>query len=192
MLLACSSAARSTELTEWPELSFFIDGIIEIWLKVPPEKFGKESPEMQFIGIKDDSPTRLFLASYDPGKGRNSDLLLTLIGGVIIRVEGENSDGVDLSLEDIKNEIYLSRPDVNQYFEFVGKQNFAGRSWLKINLIGGQRQGVSYSAPIQDNYVLVLSMSMYGKESNKTRLFKDRLKTMIEIVKSVRISSISD
>ena len=40
--VACSSVTEKTELVDWPELSFFIDGIIEIQLKVPPAKTGKK------------------------------------------------------------------------------------------------------------------------------------------------------
>jgi hypothetical protein len=192
MQVACSSAAEKTELADWVELSFLIDGMIEIQLKVPPVKIGKELNKMQFIGTKDESPESLFIASYDPGRGRDRDLLLIRISGVVVHVERENEDGVGLSLEEIKNKIYLSRSNANQDFEFIGDQNFTGRSWLRVNLIGGYRKGVAYSTPIQDEYVLILMMSMYGEKSSKTKLFSHRHETLKEVVKSVRISSIND
>jgi hypothetical protein len=133
------------------------------------------------------------MTSYDPGKGRDRDLLMTHISGIVIHVERKNDDGIGLSLEDIKNEIYLSRPDAVQHFEFVGEQIFNGVSWLRINLVGGtQRKGVSYALPIHENHVLILSMSIYGQDSNKTKLFSHRHETLKEVVKSVRISSIYD
>jgi len=60
-------------------------------------------------------------------------------------------------------------------------------------LVGGtQRKGVSYALPIHENYALILSMTMYGQDSDKTKLFSHRHETLKEVVKSVRISSISD
>jgi len=193
MQVACFSVADKNEIADWIELSFFIDAMIEIQLEVPPAKIGKELDRMQFIGTKDDSPMRLFIASYDPGKGRDRDLLMTHISGVVIHVDRENDDGVGLSLEDIKNKIYLSRSDGAENFEFGGEQVFTGHSWLRIDLVGGtQRKGVSYALPIHENYALILSMSMYGQDSDKTKLFSHRHETLKEVVKSVRISSISD
>jgi len=192
MQIACSSVADKNEFSDWIELSFLVDAMIEIQLKVPPAKIGKELERMQFIGTKDDSPESLFIASYDPGKGRDRDLLLTRISGVVVHVERENEDGAGLSLEDIKNKIYLSRSNANQEFQFVGEQNFIGCSWLRVNLIGGYRKGVAYSTSIHDDYVLILMMSMYGEKPNKTKLFSHRHETLKEVVKSVRISSIND
>ena len=193
MQVACSSAAEKTELVDWIELNFLIDAMIEIQLKVPPAKIGKELNKMQFIVTKDDSFTGLFNASYDPGKGRDRDLLMIHMSGDVVHVERENVDGVGLSLEDIKNEIYLSRPDGAESFEFAGEHIFNGRSWLRINLVGGtQRKGVSYASPIHENYALILMMTMYGQDSDKTKLFSHRHETLKEVVKSVRISSISD
>jgi len=191
--IACSSVADKNEIADWIELSFFVDALIEIQLKVPPAKIGKELDRMQFIVTEDDSSASLFMAGYDPGKGRDRDLLMIHISGVVVHVERENEDETGLSLEDIKNKIYLSRPDATEHFEFVGEQIFNNYSWLRINLVGGtQRKGVSYASPIHKNYVLILNMIMYGENSNKTKLFSHRHETLKEVVKSVRISSIND
>lgn len=191
MQIACSSVSEKTEMRDWIELSFLVDGAIDIQLKVPPEKNRKGTDRMQFIGTKDDSSARLFIAGYDPGRGKYRDISMIHILGVVVRVERENDDGTNLSHEDIQNEIYMSRPNAAETFEFIGEQVFTGQSWLRINLIGGtQRKGVSYALSLNKNYALILTMYMYGEESNKTRLFKKRQETLEQILATVKVSTV--
>jgi hypothetical protein len=146
-----------------------------------------ELHEMQFIATNDESPTRIFSVNYDPGRGRDRDLLLTDISGIVIRTNNDDENTV-MSLEYIKNDIYLSRSDAARRFEIIGEHVYSGRSWLRVNLIG-EPYGVSYSSPVNKNTVLILSMSVYGKEAGKSRLFKNRHETLKRVVESVRVTS---
>jgi len=175
-------------MADWLDLGFLIDGIIEIHLKVPPAENGKESNRMQFIGTTDEPNERMFIASYDPGRGRDRDLNLVRISGVVSRINREIDRGSILSIAEIKNDIYLSRPDAAEHFEIIGEKVLYGHSLLQVNLIGEQRNGVFYSLPIHKNYVLNLRMSMWGEESSKTRLFRKRHETLKKILSTLQVT----
>jgi len=191
MQVACSAVEENTELADWSELGFVIDGMMEIKLRLPPAKMGKELDQMQFITVeKDDVLTGMFIASYDPGRGRDRGLLLVRISGVVARVGNKSAEAGGLSLEDIKRDIYLSRPDATKEFEVLGEEIISDQSWLRVNLIGDTRKGVVFSRPVFKNYVLILGMSMWGEESDKTRLFKKRQETLEQILATVKVSTV--
>lgn len=189
--IACSSTTEITDMTRWSELNFLVDGIIDIQLRVPLEENGKAPEKMQFIGTKYNSRERMFIEAYDQGTGEYRELLMTHIMGVVVRVERKNMDGTNLSHKDIEKYIYLSRPNAAEEFEIVGEHLIAGRTWLRINLVGGtQKRGASFALPIDKNYVFILTMYMYGENADETRLYQKRMETLERVLTTVQVSTI--
>lgn len=187
--VACSFTGKSTLGEAWIELNYFIDASVEVRIDIPPAKVPDDLQKIQFLSSMGSTPVRMFAASYDPGRGRDRDLLLTNIWGVIIQIDKDTKDSSAVSLEDIKNQFYLSRSDANRRFEFGGEQMLAGRKWLKVGL-KAKPYGQAYSTPISKDLALVLAMTVYGDDANKTSLFAKRLQTLEEIVSRVKISNV--
>jgi hypothetical protein len=185
-LIGCSVSQREAQSDQWPEMQFIIDGRVEIRLIVPPAKSESGTFEPQFISSSSGSLERMFIANYDPGRGRDRDLLLTNIGSNIIRLERDLNDKSSPSLKNIKNEIYLAQDDAERKFDFVGEVHFNNRPWLQVNLTGKYRRGIAYSTIIDGGYALIVSMSIYGEGADKTKLYGTRHETLKTIVNSVR------
>lgn len=187
--VACSFTEKSTLGEAWIELNYFIDASVEVRIYIPPAKVPEDLQKVQFISSMGSTPVRMFAASYDQGKGRDRDLLLTYISGVVIQTEKGVEGDTAITLEDIKNEVYLSRADAIRRFEFGGEQVFSGRKWLKVGL-KGEPYGVAYSTLISKDLVLILGMTIYGKNADETPLFKKRQITLEEIVSRVKTSNV--
>jgi len=170
-------------------MDYMVDGRADIQFLVPPAKAGDELFEPQFISTVPEPIQSILFAMYDPGSWNNRGLLLTRITSTIIRIEREFDDEPAPTLDYIKNDIYLARDDAEQKFDIVGEVKFDNYSWFRVNLIGGYRRGISYSTLIDDDYVLIISLSMYGEESDKTSLFQARHETLKKVVNSVKIST---
>jgi hypothetical protein len=191
ILVACSVGAKGSGANDWIRLTYFVDATVEVQIDVPPAEVEQELNDMQFITPKDNSPVRMFSASYDPGNGRDRDLLLTDISGIVIRVDMEKADHSELTLKDIKNEIYVPQKNATRRFEYEGEQEFSGRKWLKVRL-KGKPHGVAYSTPITHNLALILSMTIYGNKANETSLFAARQKTLEDVVSRVKVANVED
>lgn len=187
--LSCCASRRDAPIDQWFEMDFIVDGRADIQFLVPPAKAGKELFELQFISTVPEPVQSMLYASYDPGSWGNRGLLLTSITSTVFRIEPKLDDESTPSLDFIKSYIYLSRTDAQKEFDIVGQDDFNNHSWLRVNLISGYRRGVSYSTLIGDDYVLILTMSMYGEESDKTSLFQARHGTLKKMVNSVKIST---
>ena len=187
--LSCCASRRDAPIDQWFEMDFIVDGRADIQFIVPPAKAGGELFEPQFISTVPDPVQSMLYASYDPGSWDNRGLLLTSITSTIFRIEPKLNDESTPSLDYIKNYIYLSRADAKKEFDIVGQVIFDNYSWLRVNLISGYRRGISYSTLIGDDYVLILTMSMYGEESDKTSLFQARHETLKKVINSVKIST---
>ena len=188
-LLSSCASNKDAPVGQWIEMEFVIDGRVDIKLAVPP---GKAEPELlgpQFVSTSIESFPTLFFASYDPGWGRNRGLLLTRFASSITRIQRKSSKESPLSTEDIKNDVYLARDDAIKKFDIVGEVLFNDRPWLRVNLIGGYRRGISYATLVDGGYVLILGMSIFGEESDQTNLFPVRHETLKKIVNSVRITT---
>ena len=188
VLLDCSAAQREIPLEQWPELQFIVDGRVEIRFVVPPAKAEPELFEPQFISTYSESTQTMLFANYDPGKGRDRSLLLTSITATIIRIEKKPSHELMPSLDYIKNEIYFTRADAEKEFDIVGEVSFNDQPWLRVNLIRGYRRGISYSTLIDGEYVLILSMTVFGEKSDEKRLYRTRHATLRNIINSTKIT----
>ena len=188
VLTNCSTSQWEPPVEQWPELQFIIDGKVEIRFVVPPAKAEAELFEPQFISTSPELIQTMLFASYDPGWGRNRGLLLTRITSTVIRVEQKLGHESEPSLEYIKNDIYLARPDAARKFEIVGEVAFNNQPWLRVNLISGYRRGISYSTIIGGEYVHILSMSIFGQNSDQTRLFQTRHDTLKSVINSTRMT----
>jgi hypothetical protein len=188
-LMSCSVTQKEVPTEQWLEMEFIVDGRVDIRAIVPPAKLGTESIEPQFISTSLESTQTMLFASYDPGRGRNRDLFLTRITSTVIRIEPKSSHESEPSLEFIKNEIYLSRADAARQFEIVGEVAFNDHPWLRVNLIGGYRRGISYSTIIDGEYILIVGMSIFGENSDQNHLFQTRQKTLKKIVNSTKFST---
>jgi len=183
LLVNCGTSFKESDIEKWPELLFIVDTRFEIHLVVPPAKMEAELLRPQFIAAPLEDMQRLFVASYDPGSWSNRGLLITSISANIIRVEKK----LGYSLEDIKNDIYLARPEAKEFIDVSGEVSFNERPWLHVNLVGGTRKGIAYSTVIDDEYVLIVSMSIYGENADQTRLYRTRKETLSKVVNSVQI-----
>ena len=188
-LLSSCASRRDAPISQWLEMDYIIDGRADIQFIVPPAEAGEELFEPQFISTVPDPIQSILFASYDPGSWGNRGILLTRITSTIIRIEREFNNEPAPSLDYIKNDIYLARADAKKEFDIVGKVKFDNYSWLRVNLIGGYREGISYSTLVGDDYILILSLSVYGEESDKTSLFRARHETLKKVVNSVKIST---
>ena len=187
-LSSCASQ-RDAPINQWFKMDYIVDGRVDIQFIIPPAKAGAELSEPQFISTVPEPGQSMLFASYDPGSWGNRGLLLTRITSTIIRIEREFDDEPAPSLDYIRNDIYLSRDDAKKKFDIMGEVYFDNYSWLRVNLISGYRRGISYSTLIGDDYVLILTMSMYGEESDKTNLFRTRHETLKKVINSVKIST---
>ncbi|MDH4020817.1 MAG: hypothetical protein OEU84_14580, partial [Xanthomonadales bacterium] len=161
---------------------------IDIQLMVPPAEAEAEMSEPQFINSSSESFERLFIASYDPGWGRNRGLLLTKFASSLKRIEPKLVPESGLSLEYIKNNVYLARDDAAKEFDIVGEVIFNDQPWLRVNLIGGHRKGILYATIVNEEYMLLVAMNIYGKDSDQTKLYSTRHETLKKIVNSVKFS----
>jgi hypothetical protein len=186
-LFNCSFSQREAPVDQWHQMDFVIDGKAGIKMIAPPAKSDPSLFEPQFISTSSESIERMFVAHYDPGWGRDRDLLLTRIVASITRLDRNEKDGSQLSLEDIKNDVYLASDDTGKRFEIIGEVKVNDKSWLHINLIGGSRQGVSYSTIVDGGYALMVTMSVYGDKADQSRLYQTRHETLRTIVNSVSI-----
>lgn len=105
----------------------------------------------------------------------------------MVRLSKNNEFSEDISTDEIKSRLYMSRPSAEREFIFEGDYVSSDHQWLKIVLATGHRRGVIYAAPIHDRYVLILTMSIFGENSNETRLYQQRLGTLVEMLNSVRV-----
>ena len=188
VLINCSTSQWEPPVEQWPELQFIVDGKVEIRLVVPPAKAEAELFEAQFISTWPESIQTMLFASYDRGWGRNRGLLLTSITSTIIRIEQKLESDPKSSLEYIRNDVYLSQDDAAREFEIVGEVAFNDHPWLRVNLISGYRRGISYSTIIGGEYVHILSMSIYGENSDQTKLFQTRHDTLRRVVNSTKMT----
>jgi hypothetical protein len=186
-LINCSVSQREPTSEKWPEMQFIIDGRTEVHLIIPPAKSEPGIFEPQFVFSSTESLERLVVANYDPGRGRDRDLLLTRISSNIIRLETDLNEETSHSTDYIKNDIYLSRDDAETSFEIIGEAKFNDQLWLQVKLIGGNHRGVSYSTIIDGGYILFVTMSIYGEKADQTRLYQTRHETLKTIVNSVKI-----
>ncbi len=172
---------------KWPELHFIVDGKVEIQFRVPPAKAKAELFEPQFISTVLDPTQTMMFASYDPGSWSNRGLLLTSITATVFRLEPNPYQESALTLGDIKNDIYLSRADSAEEFDIGEEITVNNRRWARVNLIGGYRRGISYATVVGKHYAFVLSVSLFGEDSDKTRLFQTRHETLKQVIRTTRI-----
>ena len=187
-LIGCSALYRDVPMTEWLNIEFIIDSKVDVQLMVPPERAETEPLGPQFISTLSEPIQTLIFSYYDPGIGRDRDLLLTRITSTIFRIEQKPTGESGLSLEDVKNNIYLSRDDAKKHFDIVGEVTFNDHPWLRVNLISGYRRGISYATYIGREYVLVHRMSVYGDDADEKRLYRTRHATLRNIVNSTKIT----
>lgn len=189
VILSCCASQKDAPMEQWLKMEMLIDGQMDVQLLFPPAKIKAELLEPQFVSTVPDPIQTVLFASYDPGWGRDRDLLLTRITATIVRIEKRLDYDSSFSLEDIKNEVYLSRDDASKEFEIVGDVVLNGRPWLRVNLISGYRRGISYSTIIGGRYALIVSMSMYGEDSDQKSLFSTRHDTLRKVVNSVKVGA---
>jgi hypothetical protein len=191
LLTSCTPSIKSIDERDWIELSYLVDGKVEIHLKVPHARSDQNFDQLQFVKTEVDEPTRLFWGSYDPGRGRDRDLLLTDVSGVILKSEQGSYENGGMSIEDVKNDIYLTHPRADRRFDVKGEVVYSGRSWLKINL-KGKPHGVTWSTPIFENFALKIAMTMYGDEARESKLFAYREEVLRRILATVEIYTIDN
>lgn len=187
-VLSHCASYREVPVDQWFWMEFIIDGRVDIQLMVPPAEAEVEMSEPQFINSSSESFERLFIASYDPGWGRNRGLLLTKFASSLKRIEPKLVPESGLSLEYIKNNVYLARDDAAKEFDIVGEVIFNDQPWLRVNLIGGHRKGILYATIVNEEYMLLVAMNIYGKDSDQTKLYSTRHETLKKIVNSVKFS----
>ncbi len=96
------------------------------------------SPKWYFLNIFHQGWALNLLSFSEPivcDEGWYREIPMIYLSGAVARLKRENDSEAGLSLEDIKNRIYLSRPDATEEFDFAGEQVVAGRSWLRINFL---------------------------------------------------------
>lgn len=188
-VLSCGATYRYVPVDQWFGMEFIIDGRVDIQLSVPPGKAEAELTEPQFISTSPESFQTIFFASYDPGWGRNRGLLLTRFASSIIPIEVTQRLESDPSLEYIKNKVYLSRDDAAKEFDIFGEVIFNDQPWLRVNLVSGYRRGISYATIVNGEYILLVGMTIYGEDSDQTRLYSSRHETLKKVVSSVKFST---
>ena len=188
-VLSYCASYREVPVDQWFSMEFIIDGRVDIQLMVPPAEAEVEMSEPQFINSSSESFERLFIASYDPGWGQDRGLLLTTFASSIKRVEPKLGPDSGASLEYIENTVYLARDDAAKAFDIVGEVIINDQSWLRINLISGFRRGVSYATMVNGEYILLVSIFMYGEESDQTRLFSVRHETLKKVLNTIQFST---
>ena len=188
-VLSNCASYRDVPLDRWIGMEFIVDGRVDIQLMTPPEKGEKEEFKPHFINSSTESFERLFIANYDPGWGQNRGLYLTTFASSIKRVEPRLGQDSGPSLEYIKNNVYLARDDAAKEFDIVGEVVFNDQPWLRVNLIGGHRKGILYATIVNEEYMLLVAMNIYGKDSDQTRLYSTRHETLKKIVNSVKFST---
>ena len=188
-VLSYCASYRNVPVEQWLGMEFIVDGRIDIQVMVPPAKVGVEKLGPHFINATPKSFERLFIASYDPGWGRDRGLLLTKFASSVKRIEPKLGHESGPPLEYIKNNVYLAHDDAAKDFDIVGEVIFNDQPWLRVNLISGHRRGVSYATIVNGEYILLVSIFMYGEESDQTRLFSVRHETLKKVVNSVKFST---
>ena len=186
--MSCSFAEKDKPIDQWLEMEFIVDGRVDIQFIVPPARASADMFEPQFISTSVEPVQTMLFASYDPGSGRDRDILLTSITSTIVRIEQKLNQESAPSLDYIKNEIYLSRADAKKKFEIFGEVEFDNQSWLRVNIIGGYRRGISYATIIGGEYIHILSMSIYGEKSDQKKLFQIRHETLKKMVNSTKMT----
>lgn len=184
----CASQ-KDAPIEEWLKMEMIIDGQVDVQLFFPPAKVNAELLKPQFVSTVPDPIQTVLFAHYDPGWGRDRDLLLTRISATIVRIEKTSSHNSSLTTEDIKNEVYLSIEDSGENFEIMETVMFGGHPWLRVKLIAGHRRGIAYSTIIGGKYALLLGMTMYGEDSDQKSLFRARHDTLKKIVNSVKVGA---
>ena len=188
-VLSCCASYRDVPVDQWFGMEFIIDGRVDIQLSVPPGKAEMELTEPQFISTSPESFQTIFFASYDPGWGRNRGLLLTRFASSIMPIDVKQRLESDPSLEYIKNVVYLNRDDAAKEFDIFGEVIFNDQPWLRVNLISGYRRGISYATIVNEEYILLVGMTIFGEDSDQTNLYSVRHETLKTMVNSVEFST---
>lgn len=188
-LTSCSASRKDAPMDEWIEMEFIIDTTVDVQLALPPARAVTEHAGPQFITTSDNSFQRIFLQGYDPGWGKNRGLLLSRFGSSIKRIEPKMINDSKQFLEYVKEQVYLAREDAAKDFEIVGETIFNDHPWLQVKLISGYRKGIQYATILNGEYILLVSVSIFGEDSDQSNLYLIRHETLKKIVNSIRFSS---
>jgi hypothetical protein len=186
VLSGCSSATINDDTSTWNELTYVVNASVEVQIKLPPAKMEAELQDTQFVVTKNSPATRLFIASYDPGWGSDRDLLLTTFSAYIFQLEREGDEQA-VTLDEFKSRVLFTNKKAARGFNTIGVETHSNREWLK-NRLKGKQHGVTFSTVIDDDLVLHIIMTMYGKDANQTKLFEKRLETIEKLLSTVKIS----
>ena len=148
VVLSYCASQKDAPMEKWLKMEMVIDGQVDVQLLFPPAKINAELLEPQFVSTVPDPIQTVLFANYDPGWGRDQGLLLTRITATIVRIEKRPDHDTNLTIEDIKNEVYLSREDAAEKFGKIEAVMVDGHAWLRVKLIAGYRRGISYSTII--------------------------------------------
>lgn len=189
ILNACTSIVNFSDQTKWLEQTFVIDASVEVSVKLPPAKRDPRLEDVQFVATKDNPISNIFFGLYDPGWGKDRDLLLTRMSGTVVRVDGDSNRKSELTTEDIEREVYMPRKGATQRFDFKEIVELSGRKWLRLDYLG-YPHGTAYATVIGENLVLTVSMTMFGEVARETKLFRERQITLKEVVSAIEVTKI--
>lgn len=189
-LFGCGYGPQSRlESNNWIELPTLVDGVIEIRVSTPRPKDKMWLNRPQLVGSETNKLTRTFIIGYDPGRGKLSGADLVYFFGAVLRIEKEDGNDDPISFEDIIDTVYLSRPEKYGSYEIVDKVFIGKEEWLRVNFADrSAAEGVAYYKPITKSYALLISMSMFGKDSDKTKLFQQRHQDLMKAMGSVKVT----
>lgn len=188
-LVGCSlpPPGRSSD-QEWVTLSALVDGVIEVQATFPYPANDHWTTKTQFAKSEANKLTRIFSLSYDPGGGRMDGMMWVHMYGAIFRLERQTVGDGPLTIGDVFEAVYQSDTKTKDDYKLAGIENIANKEWFRVNYKGDfPSGGVFYYKPIADKYALMISMEMFGEDSNRTKLYQQRYQDLLKAIGSVRI-----
>ena len=190
LLVACSLNPDSRVANEERvKVTALVDGAIEIIFSVPHPADNRWTTKTLFVQSDPNKLTNIFITSYDPGQGRMAGTFMVHMTASVLRIETENGKRQPINFKDIMQIVYLSHPEKKGEYRIAGSVFIGKEEWYKVRYTGRfPSSTVSYYKPIFDNYALLISMNMYGDNSDKSELFKQRHEDLLKVLDTVMVT----
>lgn len=190
LLVACSLTPNSRAANEERvKVTALVDGAIEIIFSVPHPADNRWTTKILFVQSDPNKLTNIFITSYDPGRGHMAGTFMVHMTASVLRIETEDGKSQPINFEDIMQTVYLSHPEKKGEYHIAGSDFIGKEEWYKVRYTGQfPSNTVSYYKPIFDNYALLVSMNMYGDNSDKSELFKQRHEDLLKVLDTVIVT----
>lgn len=190
LFVGCSNVVQGRSSSEdWIELTTVVDGVLEIHVQAPRPANDRWTSRTQFMGSEADKIIRIFDLGYDPGRGNLSGAMMVYFYGAVVRIEKEGADDKPVNFYDFISLVYSSNPEKKSDYQIVGEEIIGNDEWFKVKFVSQQPlEGYAYYRTIFDNYGLLISMNMFGKNSDKTSLYQQRYQDFLRVLGSVKVT----